>query len=162
MPVKWLVAVVGLIVLVVAAALVMSGRSSETAPQDLRSPHVVAPLDADLVVGATTVPQVQGSCVEKGACRYITPEPLPAVAVTVGQDVSVKAGQSRQFNFAVGAGPSPVPVLKVVDDKLLVSAATPGTWQVTVAGNAGGVWMMQLTVNQAPTPPEPAPKVKKK
>ena len=116
---------------------------------------VLAPADGTLRVGTVDVPQLAGAC-QADSCRY-TPQSghtqLPVVKVdTNTRRVQIKAAKSS--TFAVSAfntkKPSSPVSLGYAAGALLIDDAAPGTYQVSLSGDRGGIWQFTLKVAKAP------------
>jgi hypothetical protein len=149
-PKAWIVTIVGVIIV---AATFFSIVNNPSTPAQLAVPDTVgfsSTSDGELIVGDQQVPQMLSSCAPTGACRPIPPAVLPSATINGTVATPITAGASTQFTFATSSGSSPVPVMTVADGQLTVSPGAPGTWITTVSGDAGGRWMMRLTVTTAP------------
>lgn len=112
---------------------------------------VLAPADGTLRVKGVEVPQLAGAC-QGESCRYTTQDghaQLPVITVdTKTRRIPVKAAQSSTFAVSAfnTAKPSAPVSLGYASGFLLVDSASPGTYQVSLSGDRGGIWQFTLKV----------------
>lgn len=148
-------------VLVVFLSIALVGAlSRETAPVLPATPTpsigVLSPADGELTVGegdeALVLPALSGECdgaLEGGSSCVLEEGAVPTLT-SAPDTLPLSAGESTAFNVSVvnTENPSSIPQIEVVGSDLDFSEAIPGLYGLTVLGDAGGVWKLNLAVTE--------------